>query len=287
MPMTAPAAAAAAEIDVKLRRMKFAMTGAVPRYWVQGSKFLTHWFNAMSVVFPEGEKFFIDSVRHFEDEIKDPTLREQVRGFVAQEGHHSFQHRALNAVAAELGAGMAEQEQWIKGFLARLREKLTPAEQLAVTCALEHYTAIWGSELLEYPETMDGVDARMQPLWRWHAAEETEHKAVCYDVFAHAVRNRVWRYFLRAKGQLGATLLFIPILHMIQLRLMRSDPEPTRMRDVLAGLNWIWGNPGHFRRALQRHWLSYFTPGFHPWQHDNRWLLEAWKQSEEARYRVG
>ena len=282
---TVPTSRPAAAIDVKLRRMKFGMTAQVPRYWARGSKFLTHWFNAMSVVFPEGEKFFIDAVRRFEDDIADQVLREQVRGFVAQEGHHSFQHRALNAVAAELGADIAPQEAWIKAFLGELRTKLSPAEQLAATCALEHYTAIWGNELLEHPECMQGVDARMQPLWRWHAAEETEHKAVCFDVMRHAVKNPYWRYFLLAKGQIGATLLFIPILHMIQLRLMRSDPEPTRLRDVLAGLNWIWGNPGWFRRALQRHWLAYFKPGFHPWQHDNSGLIDAWKQSEEALYR--
>jgi predicted metal-dependent hydrolase len=283
MPMTAPAA----DMDIELRRMKFAMSSAVPRYWARDSKFMTHWFNAMSVVFPEGEKFFIHAVRHFEDAIDDPRLREQVRGFVAQEGHHGHQHRALNVVAADLGADMARQEHWIRTFLRKLREKLTPEEQLAVTCALEHYTAIWGNELLEHPECMTGVDPRMQPLWRWHAAEETEHKAVCFDVLEHAVRNRYLRYYLRAKGQIGASLLFIPILHMIQMRLMRSDPEPTRLRDVLAGLNWIWGRPGYFRRALQRHWLSYFKPSFHPWEHDNRGLLEAWKQSEQAQYRVG
>ena len=276
-----------AEVDVKMRRMKFAMSAQAPRYWARSSKFLTHWYNAMSVVFPEGEKFFIDSVRHFEDQITDPKLREQVRGFVAQEGHHALQHRLLNGIARELGADIAPQEQWIKAFLQLTRSRLSPEEQLATTCALEHYTAIWGDELLEHPECMDGVDPRMQPLWRWHAAEETEHKAVCFDVLEHVVRNRYKRYYLRAKGQLSATFLFVPILHLIQLRLMRSDPEPTRLRDVLAGLNLIWGRPGHFRRALARHWLAYFKPSFHPWQHDNRRLLDDWKRSEEALYRVG
>ena len=280
-------APAIAAIDVKLRRMKFDMDARVPRNWVRGSQFLTHWFNAMSVVFPEGEKFFIEAVRHYEDTLSDPVLREQVRGFVAQEGHHSHQHRALNAVAAELGADIAPQEQWIKTFLRELRGQLTPEERLSVTCALEHFTAIWGDNLLAHPESMNGVEPRMQPLWRWHAAEETEHKAVCFDVLEHAVPGAVRRYLLRARGQLSATLLFIPILHFIQYRLMRSDPEPTTLRDVLAGLNWIWGRPGHFRRPLQRHWLAYFRPGFHPWQHDNRALLQAWKRSEEARYRAG
>jgi predicted metal-dependent hydrolase len=283
------------EIEVKLRRMKFAIDGTapalrggtpatpeVPKYWARGSKFLTHWFNAMSVVFPEGEKFFIEAVRRFEPAISDPKLREQVRGFVAQEGHHTFQHRVLNDMVARQGVDMARQERFIAAFLRWLRTQLTPEEQLAVTCALEHYTAIWGHELLATPECMAGFDPRVTPLWRWHAAEETEHKAVCFDVFQSAVGS----YYLRAKGQVDSTLLFIPILHLIQLRLMRDDPEPTRIRDVLAGLSWIWGKPGFFRRALQRHWLEYFKPGFHPWQHDNSELIARWKQSDEPLYKL-
>jgi uncharacterized protein len=58
------------------------------------------------------------------------------------------------------------------------------------------------------------------------------------------------------------------------------------MRDVLAGLQWIWGKPGYFRRALQRHWLEYFKPSFHPWHHDNRHLIDHWKQSAEAAYQL-
>lgn len=270
------------DVDVKLRRMKFGMTEGVPKHWARGNKFLTHFFNSMSVIFPEGEKFFIESVRHFEDRIVDPELRQQVRGFVAQEGHHTFQHRLLNEIATRHGADMAKHDRWIRDFLARVGAHLTPEERLSLTCALEHFTAILGHQLLEEPQCFDGFDPRMTPLWRWHAVEETEHKAVCFDVFEKVARGG---YIARVWQQLGATLLFLPILHLIQLRLMREDETPTTLRDVIDGLNWIWGKPGYVRRSL-RYYAAYYKPSFHPWQHDNRELIARWKQTDEPQHRA-
>lgn len=266
-------------IEVRLRRMEFGMSPQAPKHWVAGNKFLTHFFNAMSVVFPAGEKFFIDSVREFEDQISDPTLREQVRGFVAQEGHHTLQHRMLNDLVGAQGVDMERYEAAIARFLTWLRDHKRPEQRLAITCALEHFTAIMGHQLLQHPESMEGVDPSIAPLWRWHAVEETEHKAVAFDVFQDVCGS----YLVRIRHQIGATLLFFPILHLIQLRLMREDPAPTRVRDVLAGLDFMWGRRGYFRRMLGDY-FSYYRPGFHPWQHDNRALLERWKREELPRY---
>ena len=107
------------EIDVKLRRMRFALDGEVPKHWARGNKFLTHFFNSMSAVFPEGEKFFIDAVRHYEDQIDDAELRAQIRGFLAQEGHHTFQHRLMNALITRSGIDMSRHEAWTEQLLDR------------------------------------------------------------------------------------------------------------------------------------------------------------------------
>jgi len=268
-------------MDVRLRRMRFALSGRAPRHWVRGNKFLTHFFNAMSVVFPEGEKFFIEAVREYEDRIEDPTLRAQIRGFVAQEGHHTLQHRLLNELVAGQGVDMARYDAAIGRFLSWLRERCTEEERLGITCAIEHYTAIMGNQLLRHPESLAGVDPQIAALWRWHAIEETEHKAVAFDV----LRAVSGRYLLRARTQLSATLLFFPILHLIQLRLMREDPTPTRLSDVLEGLDYMWGRQGYFRRMLGEY-LHYYKPSFHPWDHDNRALIERWKRDDEKRHRV-
>src|SRR5262245_1187383 len=78
------------------RRVKFNINRETPRYWHSNSPYLTHLFTAFSLSFPEGEKFFIESVKAYDDEITDPELRESVTKFIQQEAQHSIQHRLYN-----------------------------------------------------------------------------------------------------------------------------------------------------------------------------------------------
>jgi hypothetical protein len=45
--------------------MDFEFSDAIPRYWAYNDPFMTHFVGALSTFFPDGERFFIDSVRHF------------------------------------------------------------------------------------------------------------------------------------------------------------------------------------------------------------------------------
>jgi len=252
--------------------MDFGLEAGLPRYWAVGSQFTTHWLNALSTVFPEGEKFFIDSVRYFEDEIRDPALREQMRGFVGQEGQHTVQHRLLNRIVARDGVDPAKYERRLKRFLDGVRRTHSKRFQLGVTCALEHFTAIMSHQLLSNDALTDGVDPKVAALWRWHAVEETEHKAVCFEVF-EAVGGD---YRTRLLTMLGATLTFFPIVHATQLGFMLQDKKRISPRDVIAGIYWLWADPGPLRCMLPDY-VRYYLPRFHPWQQDNSALVQRWK----------
>jgi len=56
----------------------------------------------------------------------------------------------------------------------------------AITCALEHYTAMLADYVLRNPVWLEDAEPQLRVLWSWHAAEETEHKAVAYDVYRAA-----------------------------------------------------------------------------------------------------
>src|SRR3546814_7738157 len=61
----------------------------VPRWWFDNDPFKTRFFDAMSLLFPEGEKFFIACVRDYRDDITDTQLRAQVKDFMYQEDRKS------------------------------------------------------------------------------------------------------------------------------------------------------------------------------------------------------
>src|SRR5207302_9783829 len=55
---------------------------------------------------------------------------------------------------------------------------------LAVTAALEHYTATLAETLLTDPDGRAGIGHDgVRYLLMWHALEESEHKAVAFDVY--------------------------------------------------------------------------------------------------------
>ncbi|MDH5674547.1 MAG: metal-dependent hydrolase [Myxococcales bacterium] len=261
-----------AGVEVKMRRMRFELDDSVPVHWFRGNAFLTHFFNAMSSVFPEGEKFFIDSVRHFEPRIDDPLLRDQIREFSRQEGHHTYQHRLLNDLVERQGFPMKSYDQALAGVFNWIRANYSPLQQLAFTAAIEHFTAMLGDQLLRHPELLEGADPRVAPLWSWHAVEETEHKAVAFDVYQRMGGDYRTRAGLLAK----LTVPFLSILHRIQADLLGRDPSPRSRFDSAIGLNYLWGRPGFLRRLLPDY-LRYYRPSFHPWQIDNSALIERWK----------
>src|SRR5438445_13182467 len=120
---------------IQPRNINFGLPDDLPRHWHSGDPYITGFFNGLSLMFPEGERFFVDSVRHFQDRITDPKLREEVRGFCGQEGIHGREHRRYNELLAAQGYPVAALERLVD-FGLSLDRKLSPTWQLALTFAL-------------------------------------------------------------------------------------------------------------------------------------------------------
>jgi uncharacterized protein len=57
---------------------------------------------------------------------------------------------------------------------------------------------------------------------------------------------------------------------------MRLDGTLWSVREWGRLVRFLFVEPGGMLRLLPKY-LDYFRPRFHPWDHDNRALLEAWK----------
>lgn len=245
------------------RALDFDLDG-LPRHWMAGLPVPTHIGNALHLIFPMGERFFVRSVHHYMDAIEDPTLRAQVRGFFGQEGRHAHEHERVFETLRGQGYD-------IDTFL-RLYKKVgydwiervsSPALRLAVTAALEHYTAILAEGALAH-DTLALVDPKMQRLLRWHASEEIEHKAVAFDVLKQTHPS----YALRMAGMALATTVLLTFWTTGAVMLMRQE-EALTLREALRQLLRTRQREPIIRRVFLRGLREYLRPSFHPWDNDN------------------
>jgi predicted metal-dependent hydrolase len=266
-----------AGLAITPRDRRFGRESATPRLWHGGRVEATAIYNALSTTFPAGEAFFVESVRAFRAGVP-PKLAEEIKGFTTQEAIHSREHDAFNRRAAEAGYDLSKLEAQVEKRLAVTRGK-PPIVSLGATMALEHFTAILAHQLLADPRHLQGADEQTAALWRWHAAEEIEHKGVAYDTWLHATRDwpRWKRWKVKAKVMLYVTRNFLVDRTLGALELMRQDGV-TGVRAWAKLLWYLWVRPGMFRK-IAGDWGRFFLPGFHPWNDDDRHLLAAYQAS--------
>lgn len=270
LPVAEAASPAPPDLALTVRDRRFGREGK-RRWWLNDDPVASAWHNALSATFPRGEAFFVESVKAFRAGVP-PQLAEEIRTFIAQEVNHSREHIAFNRAAADAGYDLSGIDRSVTDWIEMTRGR--PAiVNLAATMALEHFTAMMAHEFLSRPEYFRGADPESAAMWRWHAVEEIEHKGVAYDTYRHATRgwSRWKRWKLKALVMLVVTNNFVRHRMRDALILLAQDGltgRRTRWR-LYAYLLW---KPGVLRRIVPA-WISYFLPGFHPWNQDDRALI--------------
>jgi uncharacterized protein len=260
-----------ANLVITPRDRRFGRGTVQARWWHGGDPIASAFHNALSVTFPRGEAFFIESVRAFRDGVP-PKLEQEIKAFVLQEVMHSREHVAFNKRVVEAGYDVTRLEQAVIDAL-ELTKGRPQILNLAVTMALEHYTAMLAQMMLKRPEYWAGVGAEDVAMWKWHAIEEIEHKGVAYDTWLHATRD--WSRWKRWKVK---AIMMVLVSYRFWTKRWQGTLD-LLAQDGIAGwrakarLFWyLVGKPGPVRRILPA-WLAYFLPGFHPWNHDDRALI--------------
>ena len=251
---------------------------AIPRFWFDNDPFKTRFFDALSLLFPEGEKFFIACVRDYRANITDPALQQQVKDFIYQEGQHGALHTAFNdrlkAQGVQVDRILARQRKiMFDGF----RDKLPRRYTLGQTAAAEHLTAIMAHRFT-HADVFGRADPIARALFAWHAVEEIEHKAVAFDVLRTVAKGG---WLNRAASMLQVSVTFPLHVVLLMNHLLKLDgvlPDPQVWKD---GRQWLLGSDGLLRPLLGEY-LQYYRFGFHPNDQGDVARIQRWREEFAA-----
>ncbi|OHT82736.1 metal-dependent hydrolase [Mycobacteroides saopaulense] len=259
---------------IPVRRIGFRYPpGTLKRHYAQGDLVLSHMLAVMSAVFPAGEEFFIRSVQQFSDQITDPNLKAAVRGFTGQEVTHGREHRLLNEHLYLMGYPVRTIERLTQRTLDLTSRYAPDRYSLALTAALEHFTATAAEQLLGNPKTREMLgENEVRSILLWHALEETEHKAVAFDVYqtvGGTERMRIWTM----RWTIFSTLVGLLVATALSMLTDRAAYNPLRL---LRSIATAWRFP-FFTLATLEQLMAYTRTGFHPTDIDNTELLIVWR----------
>lgn len=257
-----------AHLTIRLPKLDLAAC-AFPLDWLGENAFRAQVFNALSLSFPIGEKYFIDSVREALPLIPDVELREEIHRFIGQEATHTALHRAMNARLGALGLRYVV-EPWV---LRRIRAgaAFDRRSKLAITMAYEHFTAVFGDMTLANPQWLDAAPAPLRSLWMWHAAEECEHRGLAFDVYRAAgggnLRRILWFVWV--------SLIFAVDVSVQTTHNLHRAGHIGSWKVWGRGLRFLFGRGG-VMSWLAPAWIAYLRPGFHPRDRGDATVAQQW-----------
>lgn len=76
------------DLTITPRDRRFGRGSPIRRWWLNDDPIATAFYNALSVTFPKGEGYFVDSVRRFRDGTP-PKLTAEINAFIKQEVIHT------------------------------------------------------------------------------------------------------------------------------------------------------------------------------------------------------
>ena len=249
----------------------------VPRYWFAGDPFLTRMFDALSLTFPDGERYFIQSVRLFRDQIQDPDLKQRVADFIRQEAQHGIAHDKMNQVMKDQGMPVDQFIQRLnKVFKFELKYR-SPQYNIAMTAAAEHLTALMAETFYGEKETLKDAHPYVRALFAWHAIEEMEHRDVAFDVMQQV--GNVPEVTRKMALVLTTGLMFGFTLYRANVMLKCDGFNRTqRLKMNVRGLQWLFGKQGKLRK-MQSQYRDWFKPDFHPSQHPIIAQYDVWLET--------
>ena len=246
----------------------------VPRFWFAGDPFLTRMFDALSVTFPDGERYFIECVRLFRDKITDPDLQQRVADFIRQEAQHGIAHDKMNQVMKQQGMPVEQFITFLNKVFKLELKKRSPQYNIAMTAAAEHLTALMAETFYSKRETLAEAHPYVRALLAWHSIEEMEHRDVAFDVMKQVgeVPESTRKFALA----FTTIMMFNFTMYRANIMLKYDGfSRLDRVKMIAKGLPWFIGKKGIFN-AMRGQYLDWYKPNFHPSQHPIIRQYDVW-----------
>lgn len=196
--------------------------------WIPNDPFSSHLINGVNLLLPAGEFWFCRVFNKALPYIEDANLREDVIGFIKQEAIHANAHvlgqnylEAHNVNIEEIknlantifGTLLSEKPLGIDTLKQEFIEYPWLILRVGAIAAIEHFTGILGQWCMDNKSWDESnADSIISDLFKWHLAEEVEHRTVAYDVFAHLVPNK---YSFYASRQILMVIVFPLFLYLL------------------------------------------------------------------------
>lgn len=251
----------------------------IPRFWFAGDPFRTRIFDALSLTFPDGERYFIECVRLFRDKIQDPELQARVADFIKQEAQHGIAHDKMNQLMKQQGMPVEQFTTMLKKIFRFEVSKRSPQYNIAMTAAAEHLTALMAETFYNKKETLKDVHPYVRALLAWHSIEEMEHRDVAFDVMQQVGEvPEATRKFTLA---LTTILMFGFTMYRANV-MLRCDgfSAGERLQLFRKGLPWFLGRKG-ILTAMKKQYLDWYKKDFHPSQHAVIHQYDVWVKTFE------
>jgi predicted metal-dependent hydrolase len=237
----------------------------IPKFWFANDPFKTRFFDALSLTFPEGERFFIESVRLFRDQIQDEDLQQKVKDFIRQEAQHGIAHDRMNQQMIAQGMPVEKFTQMLRERFQGVLKNQSAEYCIALTAASEHLTALMAECFFGERETMQEVHPYVRALLAWHSIEEMEHRDVAFDVMKDIAKVDKKT---RKKALVIASTMMLIFNSYRTNEMLKVDGFSKLQRAKLfaKGLPWFLGRNGKLSK-MKSQYLDWFKPEFHPSQH--------------------
>jgi uncharacterized protein len=260
--------------ELVVRRLLVDLSTPFAVRWNGGDAFRSAFFNALSMSFPQGEQYFIDSVRNavktMPQDLQDKFGKE-LQGFIGQEATHRRIHSLFNGHLTDQGFTNQIETRAIQRMADNAHRDFRV--HVAATAATEHFTALFADWVMRHPEAFDGSEPRLKTLWYWHSAEESEHRNTAFDIYQAAGGNHEWRikifYYI--------THIFLGDVARQTILNLRHDRALFKWSTWKSAWTLLFAKDGLIR-GNYKGWRDYLRADFHPSQHDAsrsaQWLVD-------------